>query len=65
MIVIVDDLRRAGVCGPGVRAWGEQHGFEWRDFVKNGIESDALLATGDALAARVVQIAEERHGRGG
>lgn len=60
MRITVADLRRSGVC-PDARHWFARHGFDWRDFVRNGIEAEELLKTGDAIAARVVKEAAE-HG---
>lgn len=54
--------RRAGFCRAGVKQWGAVHGFDWRDFVRNGIESEVLLATGDALAIAAVEWAEKCEG---
>lgn len=61
MIITVSDLRRSGIC-PDARHWFARHDFDWRDFVRNGIESDRLLATKDAIAARVVKEATAHHG---
>jgi len=62
MIIRIDDMRRAGHCVRGVRGWFATHGLDFRDFLENGIEADQLVATGDALAERVVKLAEERRG---
>lgn len=61
MIVRIEDLRRAGVCRDA-RHWFARHGLDWRDFVRNGIDADALLATGDSQDAvgRVIAAAKER-----
>ena len=37
------------------RAWGLQHGIDWGDFVRNGIEAEKLEAIGDAFALALVQ----------
>lgn len=60
--------RRQGFCRSGARRWFAANHLDWRDFVKNGIEAERLLATGDALAIAVVKWAAERqqgaeHGR--
>lgn len=57
----VDDLRKSGVC-PRASAWFERHGLDWRDFVRNGISGERLIATGDAIAIRVVAEARARAG---
>jgi len=45
---------RPGFCGRGTRAWAVAHGLDWAAFVREGIDADVLIATGDALALRVV-----------
>lgn len=61
--ITIEDVRRAGHCVTGARVWFKMRGFNWRDFVANGIEAEALLATGDGLAERVVAHARmNRHG---
>jgi hypothetical protein len=53
-IITIDNVRACGFCGLGARRWFERHGFNFRHFVKNGAPASTLLATGDALALRVV-----------
>jgi len=59
MIITMDDIRRHH-CVAGIRRWFAANGLDFRDFMKNGIESDVLLATGDALAVAVVEDAARR-----
>lgn len=44
-----------GYCARGARRWAERMGLSWTDFVFHGIDSDILLATGDAMAQRLVE----------
>lgn len=53
-------IRQARYCAKGARTFFEKHGFDWNDFLKNGIEETKLLATGDAMALKVVEVANER-----
>ena len=53
-------IRAAKMCSSGARAWFNRHGFDWSDFLKHGIDSDKVLATGDAMAIRVVEVANGR-----
>lgn len=64
MIVTLTDLRAAKMCSGGTRAFFKRHGLEWSDFVKNGIDSEVLENTGDAMAIRLVEVASERRQRG-
>jgi hypothetical protein len=49
-----------GLCARGVREWTRARGIDYLRFVRNGIPASELLATGDALAIRVVEHARER-----
>jgi hypothetical protein len=57
MIITMRDIRRAKMCSLGARAFAKRHGLDWSEFLKNGIDSDKLLATGDAMARRIVEVA--------
>lgn len=58
---------RRGFCRGKSREWAERHGLNWRDFVQNGVDSEVLVATGDALAIALVkwakQCEEGQHGQ--
>ena len=67
MIVTTRDLftiegfsRRRGFCRGGARRWFQSHGLDWRGFVREGIDADALAATGDGLALALVDWAKKR-----
>lgn len=61
MRVHVRHLRTAKICVPGARDWWARRGLDWRDFVRNGIDAETLLETGDPDAVRVVEIARNEH----
>ena len=50
---------RRGFCRGQSREWARRHGFDWRDFVRNGIEAERLEATGDGFALALVRWARE------
>jgi hypothetical protein len=50
---------RRGFCSRGTRAWFAKYGLDYSDFLKNGIEEEKLLSTGDPLAVATV---EQAHG---
>lgn len=64
--VELGDLKRVGTvasdtyCNPGARLFFARHQLDWRDFLFNGIDAQALLATGDAMAEAVVAAARAR-----
>lgn len=55
--VYMRHLRAAKLCAPGAKAWWASHGLDFRDFVRNGIDAQTLIETGDPDALRVVEIA--------
>ena len=64
MIVKIDDMRPVGVC-KRARFWFAANGLNWRNFVRNGIEADKLLAVGTKQeeVKRVIEAARVRHGQ--
>lgn len=50
---------RPGFCLSGTRAWFARHDLDFRAFVRQGIDEEALLATGDGIAIAMVAWAHE------
>jgi len=50
---------RRGFCASGTRKWFARYGLDYSDFLKNGIDEEKLLATGDPMALATV---EQAHG---
>lgn len=46
-------------CARGSREFFQKHGFDWGDFLRNGIEREKLAGTGDAMALKAVQVADK------
>lgn len=59
-IVTIADIRKTGHCARGIRRWFDGHGLDFQAFLKNGIEADVLLGTGDALAEQVVSAIRQK-----
>lgn len=57
MIITMRDIRRAKMCSAGARAFFIRHKLDWSEFLKSGIHSNKVIATGDAMAIRVVEVA--------
>ena len=53
-------LRVIGLCVNGTRTWFARHELDFRAFLREGCDADTLLATGDAMAQRVVEYARNR-----
>ena len=60
VIVTMKHIRQSAMCSRGTRDFFLRHGFDWSDFLENGIPAEKLAATGDAMALQVVEVA---HGR--
>ena len=54
-IITIDDVRAGGNCVRGARGWFDYYGLDFRLFLKEGLPASVLLATGDAMAIRVVK----------
>ena len=60
LVITINDVRAAGLCVNGSRAWFARHGLDFRAFLREGMDADTLLATGDAMALRVVEYARQQ-----
>ena len=56
----IHDCRKLGFCLQQVRRWMSSKGFDFRSFVRDGIDVDKLKATDDAYAIAVASEAERR-----
>lgn len=61
VLVTIAHVRAAGLCVHGTRTWFARHGLDFRTFLSQGLPASSLLATGDAMAARVVEVARQGH----
>jgi hypothetical protein len=62
--ITIDDIRKTGHCVAGARDWFFRHDLDFRDFIRNGIEEEKFLASGDVIAAQIVQATRDRRGNG-
>lgn len=56
--VRMEHARVLGYCAAGVRTWCAAHGFDYLDFVREGLPLAVVLALGDELGRRVAEVAE-------
>lgn len=64
IIVHMRHVRAANLCARGCREWFKRYEMSWTDFLTSGCPASILVATGDPLARRAVEIArEEANGR--
>lgn len=65
----VDDVIRAGGCGPGIRRWFTSRkgdlpeGVTLSSFIREGMTIEQARACRDAFIDRALIIKEDRHGR--
>lgn len=60
VIVRGRDLRSVGYCTTKTKVFFEQHGLDWRKFIREGLPSSELEATGDAMAIKLCEVVRER-----
>lgn len=60
VIVTMQDIRAAGMCRRGTKAFFDRHGLDWDEFRRGGVPAEVLEATGDAMAIRVAEVARGR-----
>lgn len=60
LLITIDHVRASGLCVHGTRTWFARQGLDFRAFLREGIDAQTLLATGDAMALRVVECARQQ-----
>lgn len=55
MIITMTDLRQIGMCSSGAWAFCNKWGFDYRDFLENGIPAEDIEATGDGMGLEVIE----------
>ena len=60
MIILHQHARELGYCNRGMRQFCKRYGFDWMDFVKNGVDSAVLEKLDDAMAARLIEHARDK-----
>lgn len=58
-LITIDHVRAVGLCVNGTRTWFARQGLDFRSFLRDGLQAEVLLATGDAMALRVVEHARK------
>lgn len=53
--VTMADLRAAGFCAAGVRAFCTRHGIDYAELLRAGIPFDVAEHTGDAMVITLIQ----------
>lgn len=61
MKIYMSDIRKANMCSRGTRAFFLAKGWDFQDFLLNGLDEEFFIRTNDAMALQVVEVA--RNGR--
>lgn len=65
MMITIDHVRAYGYCGKVSKEFADQHNINWWSFLRHGVDSDILIATGNALVIELVKkVQENEHGHG-
>ncbi|URA07149.1 hypothetical protein P9A48_gp41 [Xanthomonas phage Mallos] len=56
----MEHIRQARMCSRGARDFFIRHNLDWSTFLQEGIDEELLIATGDAMALQVVEVANGR-----
>lgn len=60
MKIKMEHIRQARMCSRGARDFFIRHNLDWNTFLREGIDEELLIATGDAMALQVVEVANGR-----
>ena len=63
-VILAQDIRATRGCMRGARQHAADIGLDWNRILEGGYRASEFRATGDALAIRVAEIAEERASHG-
>ena len=58
VLVKMTHVRQCKMCSRGARTFFERHGLDWQEFIENGMPSEIIEKTGDAMALQVVKVAK-------
>lgn len=61
MIITITDCRNAGHCVRGIRKWFRDYDLDFKKFLKEGIDEETFLATGDAYAIEIVRLKKAKN----
>lgn len=62
MIATHDDAKSLGYCNKGVRRWFERRDVSFDQFRREGVSVSWLRRQGDAMAERLADYVEGKHG---
>jgi len=60
MIIYSSDAKNLKYCSKGIRLFFKKYNLDYKSFLKDGIDAELLIATGDSMAIEVVENARGR-----
>ena len=60
----LEHARQLGYCARGLRRWLTEQGIAWSTFLAEGVSVHWLRASGDAMAIRLAEQAEQENANG-
>lgn len=60
MTVYIKDAIKIGYCVKGIKEFCKKYNIDFKKMVKEGVDEEVLIATGDAMALKVVEQAKSR-----
>lgn len=57
ILISMKDVRKMKWCAKGARDFCKRHGIDWEQFRTVGVPAETMLATGDSMAASLVEAA--------
>lgn len=61
----IEDFRKYKICTKGLRKFCMRHNIDWATLIKDGIDHQVFINTGDGFAFRVInEIKERKKNRG-
>lgn len=59
-VVTIADVRARRWCVSGAREFCRRYQLDWQQFVRDGLPCEVMLATGDGMAAQLVEDVRSR-----
>jgi len=63
MLVKINDAVELNYCVKGIKEFFNRHNMDFRKFVKEGIDEEEFIKTGDAMALKLVEHARSKQGK--
>lgn len=58
LIITMNHVRKSGMCSSGARQFFADHNLDWSKFISEGLPASVIIATNDAMAMQVVEVAK-------